>query len=546
MQTIQARQAHTRLGLQRAGVPGNVWERAFLSLPLVTVLHRCTVIVRLNHRLGLNVLKEGGSAVDAAIAALLCTSLVNPQSMGIGGGSIFTIMDKNGKVKIISSRETAPKAFKADLLKECSARLMTGTQWIGVPGELRGYQEAHRLYGKLPWSRLFEPSIRLAREGIPLPPYLAKFLQMPILKEQLEKSTLCELFCKVNNTLKYPRLAATLDTIAQQGAEAFYTGTIARDLTEDIQAAGGSITLEDLASFKVREAEALTVPLGDYTMFIPPPPAGGVILSFILNIMKGGCFSLTPASIQGDQEVLTMHRYIEACKFANGQKKKIKDTQFNSGDVSYLMQEGFIKRIRAMITSDTTHEAGYYNVTPSLDRFGTTHVSVLAEDGSAVSVTSTINQIFGSMVYSPRTGIILNNELADFCGTSESIRTGEQPPSSMTPSILRSESKGRTIIIGGSGGSLITTAVAMSIMNHVWFGMNLDEAISAPVLFVDGTNKVNFEKQFNKTVKDTLMTFGHEAGNWPYFLNVVNAVSKKNSCIQATSDSRKLGRAAGY
>uniref|UniRef100_A0A3B5L5X4 Gamma-glutamyltransferase 5a n=1 Tax=Xiphophorus couchianus TaxID=32473 RepID=A0A3B5L5X4_9TELE len=203
---------------------------------------------------------------------------------------------------------------------------------------------------------------------------------------------------------------------------------------------------------------------------------------------------------------------------------------------------------RRLISSNRTHDNSYYrNHKPLLDNFGTTHVSVMDADGLAVSATSTINQLFGGAVYSKRTGIILNNELVDFCGRVDSIQgavypshAGEQPPSSMSPVILEKESGG-ILVMGGSGGSLITTSMALSLINRLWLGMSLKDSIAAPIIFVSSNNDVNFEPEFDKVTR-----LGHKTGNWPFFLNVVNALEKENGCIAAVSDSRKLGMSAGY
>ncbi|XP_050977231.1 glutathione hydrolase 5 proenzyme [Labeo rohita] len=474
--------------------------------------------------------------------------------MGLGGGSIFTIMDKTGNVKIISSRETVPKGVQKDLLYKCpkTTPFALGSHWIGVPGELRGYETAHQLYGKLPWAKLFEPSIKLAREGFPMPAYLTYFLQKDIIKNLVNGTELCELFYKdktylhPRDTLKFPKLAETMETIAKEGADAFYTGKIAFDLIQDVQERNGMLSLEDLRGFLVRVSDAWTVKIGEYTMHFPPPPAGGAILSFILQLMHG--FGLSSASNQGDQKTLTLHRFLEAVKFANGQKRNLKDPHVHSResrDMEYIKDEKFIENIRALITNDSTHGASYYNITPSVDRFGTTHVSVMAADGTAVSVTSTINQMFGSTVYSPKTGIILNNELADFCGRADSVTPGEQPPSSMAPTILQSQKK--TLVIGGSGGSYITTAMALSIMNHLWFGMNLTESIAAKIVFVDSSNNVQFEDGYNKADIEAMKKLRHnvKTNTFP-FLNVVNGISKEGQCLSAVSDARKKGKSAGY
>ncbi|XP_029371606.1 glutathione hydrolase 5 proenzyme [Echeneis naucrates] len=506
--------------------------------------------------IGRSMLEQGGSAVDGTIAALLCTSVVNPQSMGIGGGSIFTIKDKKGNIKVYNFREVVPRSFNPDLLKECPTKFAfsKGSQWIGVPGELRGYEAVHKQYGKLPWAKLFEPTISLAREGIPLPEYLGDLLNRHVVKKSMEGSTLCSLqiICNKNKTvlssgdiLKFPKLAETMETIAEQGADAFYTGKIGHDLIQDIQEAGGTLSMADLKSFQVRVVDAWTVPLGNIQMYIAPPPAGGALLAFILGLLKE--FSMSPDFQHGDRKTQMYHHYLEAVKFANGQKRNINDPVFNNRrSADHLIDPSFTKHIRGLISSTRTFNNSYYNnIKPTSDQMGTTHVSVLDEDGLVVSATSTINQLFGGSVYSQRTGIILNNQLADFCGRADTLRAGEQPPSSMTPVILESKS-GSILVIGGSGGSLITSAVALSIINHLWLGMNLEDAIAAPIIFVDANNNVNFEPGFNKSLENSLIGLGHKRGGWEYFLNVVNAVEKEKGCIVAVSDKRKRGKSSGY
>lgn len=499
--------------------------------------------------IGRDMLQKGGSAVDGAIAALLCTSIMNPQSMGLGGGAIFTVMDTNGKVKIINSRETAPSEVEPDLLNFCpkSFKMMTGTKWTGVPGELRGYEMAHRLYGKLPWASLFQPTIRLAREGFPIPPVLGRYIQYA---DSNETQGLRELFSdkdghllKTGDVVKFKKLAETLEEVAKHGADAFYTGRIAEDLVGDIQEAGGGISLQDLASYRASVTDAWAFPLGEYQMYIPPPPAGGIVLSLILNVLKE--FYMKSSSLAPDQETLFYHRYIEAFKFANGLKKHIRDPQFTSENMKRFTEESFAERIRSLISSEGTHNPEYYNITPHLDSMGTTHLSVLAPDGSAVSVTSTINHIFGSRVFSSRTGVILNNELYDFCWKVDRVFPGEQPPSSMAPAVLKSLRK--TLVIGSSGGGMITTGMASTIIKHLWFGQSLQDAIAAPVVYVDTLkNTAKFEPSFDKEVIEALKALGHNQEAGKYFYNVVNAVEKEDGCICAWSDTRKMGEAAGF
>ncbi|XP_028822747.1 glutathione hydrolase 5 proenzyme-like [Denticeps clupeoides] len=171
-------------------------------------------------------------------------------------------------------------------------------------------------------------------------------------------------------------------------------------------------------------------------------------------------------------------------------------------------------------------------------------------DGALLSGTLAVKDFkrseFGSRLYSPKTGILLNNELSDFCGKVDQIQAGERPPSSMSPAILFSRSKKDTIVIGGSGGSMITTALALTIMNHLWFGKSLEEAISAPVVFVDSKNALNFEPNFDMEVVQNLKDLGHTVEVRKTFFNVINGISKEGSCIHAVSDARKLGKSAGY
>uniref|UniRef100_A0A3B4CQE1 Gamma-glutamyltransferase 5a n=1 Tax=Pygocentrus nattereri TaxID=42514 RepID=A0A3B4CQE1_PYGNA len=500
---------------------------------------------KLCSEVGRDILKEGGSAADAAIAALLCTSVVNPQSTGIGGGSIFTIMSQNGTVKIINSRETVPKTFRPNLSSDCTCS-QTGINWMGVPGEIRGYERVHRLYGRLPWSRLFQPTIRLAREGVKLSKIVARYL------DGIKNRGARQLFedeqgrmLKEGDTMKFEKLADTLEEIAENGPDEFYTGETAKKLFCDMQRAGGSITLEDLRSVEVSEVEPWKVSLGNYTMYFPPPPSGAAVVSFILNVMEG--YNLNPASLEGKERVLTYHRFVEAYKFANAQRKLIKDPRFNNVTKAYAVtRKEFADRIRKKITDDQTHDAQYYSVTPEVDTQGTSHVSVLDEDGMAVSVTSSINYMFGCAEYSPQTGVILNNQLADFCDRTNQTYTGERPPSSMAPMILRSTKTDDIIVIGASGGTMITTGMTMALMNYLWCGKSLNDSIAEPVVFVDGSNSLKFEPKFDKEVKEALKKLKNTVKYTKRFYNVVNAISKHNGTIYAYSDARKLGVAAGY
>ncbi|XP_032435238.1 glutathione hydrolase 5 proenzyme-like [Xiphophorus hellerii] len=460
---------------------------------------------------------------------------MNPQSAGIGGGSFFTIMDSSGDVTIINSRETAPSSVKSDLLDSCPDKPSeaNGSKWIGVPGEIRGYELAHKLYGKLNWTDLFNETIELARNGFPIPLVLGSYLPEIKETESLRKLYSYEngTLMKTGDVIKFEKLADTLELIANKGPDAFYTGSIAKDL---FNVTGGNLTPDDLKSYKAIVNKSLDVPVGEeYRMYIPPPPSGGSLLSFVLDFMKE--YENKPAHQFDENKTNFYNLYVQALKQANELKKSIRDPRFVPQKADKMANVNSVKNILDNCTL-SKNDACYESV-------GTTHVSVVDQYGTFVAVTSSINDIFGSKVYSPNTGILLNNQLRDFCGRNISnIAKGEQPPSSMAPAVLKSKS--RTLAIGASGGSMITTGIASALINHLWFGKSLKEAIDTRVVYVDCENKMKLEPSFDSALIKELEERGHKLGN--KFYNVVNAVEKKDGYICAVSDDRKLGKAAGY
>nr|XP_010347531.1 glutathione hydrolase 5 proenzyme isoform X1 [Saimiri boliviensis boliviensis] len=532
--------------------------------------------------IGRAILQQQGSPVDATIAALVCTSVVNPQSMGLGGGVIFTIYNvTTGKVEVINARETVPASHAPSLLDQCAQALPlgTGTQWIGVPGELRGYAEAHRRHGRLPWAQLFQPTIALLRGGHVVPPVLSQFLHNSFLRPFLQASTLRQLFfngtepLRSQDPLPWPALATTLETVATEGADVFYTGRLGRMLVEDIAKEGSQLTLQDLANFQPEVVDALEMPLGDYTLYSPPSPAGGAILSLILNVLRGFNFS-AESVVRPEGRVNVYHHLVETLKFARGQRWRLGDPRSHpklQNASRELLGEALAQLIRQQIDGRGDHQLSHYSLAGAWGHgTGTSHVSVLGEDGSAVAATSTINTPFGAMVYSPRTGIILNNELLDLCercpqgsgtalspaengdrmggapGRCQPPVPGERPPSSMVPSILINKAQGSKLVIGGSGGELIISAVTQAIVNKLWLGFDLRAAIAVPILHINSKGRVEYEPNFSQEVQRGLQDRGQNQTQRRFFLNVVQAVSQEGSCVYAVSDQRKGGEAAGY
>ncbi|XP_047678950.1 glutathione hydrolase 1 proenzyme-like isoform X2 [Tachysurus fulvidraco] len=519
--------------------------------------------------IGRNMLKRGGSAVDAAIAVLLCVGLFNAQSMGIGGGHYIIIYDSiTEKVETINAKEMAPLKATVNMFGKNTKLAREGGLAIAVPGELRGYELAHRRHGHLPWRDLFQPSIKLARAGVRVSRVLAKSLSenQTVIEDD---PVLCEVFCdsnktilRENDTVRFPQLADTYERIANEGADVFYNGAMAETIVKDIQAAGGIITLEDLSGYKpVLNESPLKINVGEYTMHVPNAPSSGPVLALILNIVKGYNFSASSVSTP-EKKTLTYHRINEAFRFAYAMRTKLGDPQYlNITDLILNMtSDYFADHIRSKITDKTTHPETYYG--PEYfnpETYGTTHVSVIAEDGSAVSVTSSINLHFGSKVMSPSTGIIFNNIMDDFSSPhitnafnvppspNNFIKPGKRPLSSMCPTIICDKHNKVKMVVGASGGTRITTATAQVILNSLFFNYDLKRAVEEPRFYNQlSPNDTEVEPDFEKSLIHGLEQRNHTIKKLNDTPSAVQVVMRQDNRICAESDPRKGGKAAGY
>uniref|UniRef100_A0A8C3KMJ5 Gamma-glutamyltransferase 5 n=1 Tax=Calidris pygmaea TaxID=425635 RepID=A0A8C3KMJ5_9CHAR len=480
-----------------------------------------------------DILKSGGTAVDAAIAGLICTSVMNPQSSGLGGGVVFTIYNAStGTVEVINARETVPRVFPQDLLSGCNGGFPIGSRWIAVPGELRGYEEAHKRHGRLPWKALFEPTIKLLSDPLTISPVMAKIMDNQNFTSP--GKSLCPLICdgqrflKCGETFRWPALQQTLRAVAENGATAFYEGHIGQALVEDIRKAGSTISLEDLQAYKA-EVVAWELRLG-----LNPASAAPQSLSTRAESSPGFLApQRKPCLCFGDTSSVSLLRL--------------------QVPVGTMLSDKIAELVRGRIDAQGDHPLSHYNLLEAIynhqyESKGTSHISVLAADGSAVSATSTIN-------YPPRirfTGhmvdklVCLSNPLKSHTGriTLSACALGEKPPSAMVPSILISKT-GDTLVIGGAGGAWIISATAMAIINKLWFGNDLEHAISAPIMHTKGVS-VLFEEHFSEEVRSGLLERGHKEEKPEFAMNVVQGVSKEGKCISAYSDRRKLGKSAGY
>ncbi|KAF7376135.1 hypothetical protein MSAN_00028400 [Mycena sanguinolenta] len=513
--------------------------------------------------IGVDILKAGGNAVDAAIAATFCIGTVAMFSSGIGGGGLMTVRippenpGEQSEVFTIDFRETAPALANKTMYAPGSNSSQFGGLSVGVPGELRGLEEAHGRWGTLPWKMLIEPSIALA-EGWTLQEELAKRITwFPDLMlgnpDWSAVFTPRGRFLREGEVIRRTNYSRTLATIASEGPDAFYKGPIADSLINKIRATGGILSHADFENYSVRVDRALEGTYRGNKVYTTHAPTSGPVLLHMFNLMEH--FPM------GGRTPVNVHRAVESLKFGFAARTKICDPAFNNDTnrIDEISTKSFADLVAANITDDRTHPLQYYN--PEYDvktDHGTSHTSVVDKNGMAVSLTSTVNLIFGSQVLDPETGVILNDEMDDFSmpGVPNGFglwpspynypEPGKRPLSSTVPTIVEYQD-GSVAAVGGSGGGRIFGAVFQTLLNLEW-GLDAREAVEfwrvhtqlLPAL-------VDADLGYPRNILAGLVERGHTLAVTPPVAAVVQLVIQHpNGHIFAASDSRKNGIAAGY
>ncbi|KAF7002287.1 hypothetical protein CFC21_017796 [Triticum aestivum] len=521
-------------------------------------------------KIGRDALRCGGTAVDAAVATSLCLGVVSPASSGIGGGAFMLVRLADGTAVVYDSRETAPLAATKDMYGGNDTLKARGALSIGVPGEIAGLYEAWKRHGKLPWKELVMPAAKLAW-AFTVSPYLhmqMKATEAGILGNAGMRAVYASngAILKVGDVCRNGKLAWTLEAVAERGPAAFYSGPVADLLVKDVKEAGGIMTKEDLEHYQVKVRRPLSQNVMGLTVLsMPPPSAGGAGLMLVLNI-------LAQYGVSGISGSLGIHRLVESLKHYMAVKMNLGDPDFVDvgAVVSDMLSPKFAAELKRTIYDNMTfspqHYGGRWNI---LQDHGTSHLSIVDGERNAVSMTSTVNAYFGSLILSPSTGVLLNNEMDDFSMPANTtantpppapnnfVAPLKRPLSSMCPTIVLKDGKLKAAV-GASGGSMIPAGTIEVLLNH--FAKNMDplSSVMAPRVYHQLIpNVVQYENWTTVTgdvflldaaTRGDLLKKGHAlkllAGGTISQLVVHNVEGRGD--LTAVSDPRKGGVPAGY
>ena len=537
---------------------------------------------------GYQVLKAGGSAVDAAIAVQMVLSLVEPQSSGIGGGAFLLHFDGK-QVEAFDGRETAPAAVDEKLFLETDGKPMefnkavVGGRSVGVPGAVRMLEAAHKEHGRLPWAQLFEPAIGLAERGFKVSPRL----NMEIRRDaQLKSDPVAAAYFlepdgearEVGSTLRNPELAAVLRRIAAEGARAFYEGEIARAIVGKVRAHPtnpGRMTLADLAGYRPKKRTAIChdyQPRGkDFRICgFPPPSSGALAVGQILGILEAVRADAAPLA-NGLPSADWLHLYMEASRLAFADRGQyVADPDFvqpPAGGWMSLLEPAYLAERSRLIGTESMKVAkpgapggtkSSYAPSPDQPEYGTSHISIVDAYGNAIAMTTTIETAFGSRQMVSVTGgpggFLLNNELTDFSfapadaqGTpiANRVQPGKRPRSSMAPSLVFEKPGGRFVMSAGSpGGALIIHYTAKTLYGVLNWGLNAQQAIDLPNFGSLNGPSLLEQKRFPAATVDALRARGAEVREVE-MTSGLQAIQRTPSGFFGGADPRREGVVMG-
>jgi gamma-glutamyltranspeptidase/glutathione hydrolase len=516
---------------------------------------------------GVQVLRNGGNAVDAAVAVGFALATTYPFAGNLGGGGFMLIRFADGRATFLDFRERAPekatRTMYLDPLGNPTRESLEGWRSSGVPGTVRGLEVAHRKYGRLKWNAVLAPAIRLASKGFPVSYAMQESLrnERSLARDPESKRIFLKngAYFEAGDALVQPELARTLTRISQFGARDFYEGETARSLAAAMAGNGGLITLVDLRNYAAVERQPLTGSYRGHGIITAPlPSSGGVGILQMLGMLEGSGYEKS-----GPGSAAALHYTAEVMRryFAD-RSEYLGDPDFVRPPVAGLLDPGYIRKRRASIDPERVTPSAQIRPGEPRGHEGveTTHYSVVDAQGNAVAVTYTLNNAYGNGITVPGLGFLLNNEMDDFTvkpgvpnlfgliqGEANAMQPGKRPLSAMTPTILTRDGK-LFMTVGSPGGPRIISGVLQTILNVVDFGKNVQDAVDAPRVHHQWQpDRLYVEAGVSPDTVALLKARGHEIDYGPgVVLARVEAIVSSGGWLQGATDGRGSGKAAGY
>lgn len=515
-------------------------------------------------QIGVDIMEAGGNAVDAAVATALALTVSMPQMCGVAGGGFMTYFDAaSGQTIFLSFRETAPMFQTAEMWVQdeegnvIGQHNMYGGLASGVPGEVAGLYQALEEYGTMEWKDVIQPAIDLAQGGYLVTPELQMAIDYAYKtissNQELSSIYLDEngMVPAVNSVVVNEPMAHALEIIRDQGPDGFYTGQIADAVIESVQSAGGVMTLEDLANYEPWEQEAVTGTYRGYTIASSASPSsGGTFIVEALNILEN-------LPVYEFNSVEFWHQLAEVQKMVWADRGEyMGDTRFIDVPIDGIISKDYAKELASKVDMTKAQDFTYGNPWDyENESQNTTSFSVADKAGNMVTITHTINSMWGSQVYVDGYGFFMNNQLGDFVvgsGYSNSVEPGKCPLSSMSPTVVLDPEGKPFMTLGAPGGVTIYPAVTQVIMNVIDYGMNIDEAINAPRIAARGTS-ITYTPELDQSIIDALTALGHESWTENYVGVPTGIMYMEDGTLQGSAESTGImgakysdGVAIGY
>lgn len=522
-------------------------------------------------KVGVKILEQGGNAVDAAVAVGFALAVTHPQAGNLGGGGFMMLRTASGRTTAIDFREMAPMQASRDMFLDAdgnadSKKSLMSHLASGVPGTVAGFALANKKYGVLPLSKLIQPALELAKNGIVVNDALADALSVYGTEVMLDHPNSKAIFFKPDGTpwkkgekLVQSNLAHSLELIAKQGPDAFYKGEIADQIAKEMAQHGGLISKADLAKYQAVERQPVSGSYRGYEVYsMPPPSSGGIHIIEILNILEN--FDLAKMGFGSADAIQTV---AEAEKYAYADRSEyLGDPDFFKVPVKALTSKAYAKTLAQQINLDKARPSS--EIKPGklepYESNQTTHFSVVDKDGNAVAVTYTLNTNFGSGIVAGNSGILLNNEMDDFSakpgtpnvyglvgGEANAVQPYKRPLSSMSPTIVAKDGK-TWLVTGSPGGSRIITTVLQMVINSIDFGMNVAEATNAPRFHHQWLpDELRVEKGFSPDTLKLLREKGQNVDVQPAMGSTQSIMLGADGMLYGASDPRSMDDlTAGY